>query len=117
MDHGTRSFKVGGDITLRFSFPPLIKRLLFMMGRNTQPGKNLMEQAIENPSMECGIAEVIITAEATRRFGEGVYNWHIFAVATDGTRDTTFPFSMGQIVLKGDQKIPTESDHNILPSA
>ena len=88
-------------------FPDKVKRLVFSLQRDYEPNTNLLEQVVENPSMEKGMAEVAITDIATNWLGEGTYNWNIFALANDGTRDTWLPYSEGKIQIsdwEGDGK-------------
>jgi hypothetical protein len=92
-------FKKGDKITFQFMFPDRVKRLIFSLVRSYEPNNKLLEQVIENPSMEKGVAEVVVTDTASTWLGEGTYDWNIFVLANDGTRDTMLPYSEGKIQI------------------
>ena len=94
-------------------FPDRVKRLVFTLHRDYEPNQNLLEQIIENPSMEKGMAEVAITDIATNWLGNGTYNWSIFALANDGARDTWLPYSEGKIQIA--DEVGDGKDIEILP--
>ena len=100
MDTGIQNFKKGNLVNFQFMFPDKIKRLLFAVSSAHEPNRNILEQIIENESMQSGVAEFAITGIATGMMPTGTYNWSIYALNTDGTRDTWFPFSEGKINLE-----------------
>jgi hypothetical protein len=99
LNTGIQKFKKGSIIDFRFMFPDGVKRLVFAMAKKDQPNQTLVEQVIDNPSAKKGLAEVSITDVATNWMGEGSYVWKIFALNTDGTRDTWFPYSDGALEI------------------
>jgi hypothetical protein len=96
MNTGTQKIQRGAIVNFQFMFPHGLSRLLFAMRRKSE-NKNLIEQVIENPSREKGVAEVVITNEGAAMLDAGFYSWCIFGLANDGTRDTWYPFSEGEV--------------------
>jgi len=113
MNTGIQRFKKGSLINFQFMFPDRVKRLVFSLTKPHEPHRKLLEQVVENPSMQKGAAEIAITDTATNWLGEGLYNWNIFALAHDGTRDTMLPFSEGQIQIY--DWVGGEKNTHILP--
>jgi hypothetical protein len=94
--HETQKFKKGSFVNFQFMFPEGTKRLLFCLRKNAL-SENLIEQLIENPSGNKGVAEVVVSNAGTSMLEIGNYKWYITGLRNDGTRDTWIPFSEGEI--------------------
>mgnify|MGYP005865888503 CR=1 FL=1 len=96
MNTGIQRFKKGSIVNFQFMFPDKTRRLLFCL-RNKNSSKNIAEQIIENPSMEKGVAEVVVSNTGAGELEPGFYEWCIFALSSDGSRDCWQAFSEGVV--------------------